>query len=32
VIGGAAVIAGIAMSSLPALRGRTVRSSLATAA
>jgi drug/metabolite transporter (DMT)-like permease len=32
VIGGAAIIAGIAMSSLPALRARTVRSSLATAA
>jgi drug/metabolite transporter (DMT)-like permease len=32
VIGGAAIIAGIAMSSLPALRGRTVRSRLATAA
>jgi drug/metabolite transporter (DMT)-like permease len=30
--GGAAIIAGIAMSSLPALRGRTVRSRLATAA
>jgi O-acetylserine/cysteine efflux transporter len=30
--GGAAIIAGIAMSSLPALRARTVRSSLATAA
>jgi O-acetylserine/cysteine efflux transporter len=32
VIGGAAVLAGIAMSSLPALRARSVRSSLATAA
>jgi drug/metabolite transporter (DMT)-like permease len=32
VAGGAAILAGIAMSSLPALRARTVRSSLATAA
>jgi len=32
VAGGAAIIAGIAMSSLPALRGRAVRSRLATAA
>jgi drug/metabolite transporter (DMT)-like permease len=30
--GGAAIVAGIALSSLPALRGRTVRSGLATAA
>ena len=32
VVGGAAIVAGIAMSSLPALRGRTVRTRLATAA